>query len=153
MMTVPRCSAHRARPEIPPTCAICQRIALEKTVVEKTVDVLLSAGYALATNQGDGTDANVPYIPTRDRAEILKELMEVDDEFLGVFDMATVESPAAPTAEDPNPPARRRDGGPLPFAWVRFVYGNDGWDVISDYTTNLDAVLRPVNAYCHEVEP
>jgi hypothetical protein len=31
--------------------------------------------------------------------------------------------------------------------WVRFIYGNDGHDVISDYTTNLEDVLKPVNDY------
>ena len=31
--------------------------------------------------------------------------------------------------------------------WVRFVFGNDGYDVISDYTTNLESVLAPINAY------
>lgn len=28
-----------------------------------------------------------------------------------------------------------KPGEKKPFAWVYFVYGNDGWDVISDYTT------------------
>lgn len=27
--------------------------------------------------------------------------------------------------------------------WVWFVYGNDGWDVISDYTTNLENLMGP----------
>jgi hypothetical protein len=31
--------------------------------------------------------------------------------------------------------------------WVRFVFGNDGYDVISDYTISLESVLAPVNAY------
>ena len=31
--------------------------------------------------------------------------------------------------------------------WIRFVFGNDGWDVVSDYTTNLENVLKPVNDY------
>lgn len=28
--------------------------------------------------------------------------------------------------------------------WVYFVYGNDGWDVVNDYTTNLESILQPV---------
>ena len=28
-----------------------------------------------------------------------------------------------------------------PIGWVRFIYGNDGWDVINDYTTNLEPFL------------
>lgn len=34
-----------------------------------------------------------------------------------------------------------------PTGWVYFVFGNDGYDVISDYTTNLEDVLAPINAY------
>ena len=29
-------------------------------------------------------------------------------------------------------------------AWFHFVYGNSGWDVISDYTVNLDAVVNAI---------
>ena len=29
--------------------------------------------------------------------------------------------------------------------WVLFVYGNEGWDVISDYTCNLERIMGPVN--------
>lgn len=41
--------------------------------------------------------------------------------------------------------ARHKDA--LKSGWVRFVFGNDGWDVINDYTTNLEDVLAPVNAF------
>jgi hypothetical protein len=30
---------------------------------------------------------------------------------------------------------------------VRFVYGNDGYDVINDYTVDLEDVLKSVNEY------
>lgn len=40
-----------------------------------------------------------------------------------------------------------RDGNGNRKGWVRFVYGNDGWDVMNDYTTNLEDVLKEVNAY------
>jgi len=30
-------------------------------------------------------------------------------------------------------------------------YGNDGWDVISDYTTNLEDTLAPLNKWCQEL--
>lgn len=32
-------------------------------------------------------------------------------------------------------------------AWVVFVFGNDGYDVISDYSMSLESVLAPINAY------
>lgn len=31
-----------------------------------------------------------------------------------------------------------------PFGWVYLVFGNDGWDVISDYTTNLQHIINQV---------
>ena len=128
------CSSHYTKLQPVRGCATCNRIALEREIVIKTVDVLLAAGYALATNQGDGPDCNVPKVPTRDRETILKELMEVDDEFLGVFD------------KDSNDEYHS-----MPFGWVRFVYGNDGYDVISDYTVNLEEVLGPVNKLAREM--
>ena len=30
---------------------------------------------------------------------------------------------------------------------VSLVRGNDGWDVISDYTTSLEAIVKPANDY------
>lgn len=39
----------------------------------------------------------------------------------------------------------------VPAGWVRLVYGNDGWDVISDYTTNLEKQLAAVNAYAESL--
>lgn len=121
-MNEPRCNNHRGRTDLPRLCHTCQRIAAEQDIVTRTVDALLAAGYALQTDiEGDPR----PTRPTRDRAAILAQLMAVDDEYLGVF-------------LDNH---KRADG------WVRFVYGNDGWDVVSDYTTNLESVLAPVNAY------
>lgn len=30
------------------------------------------------------------------------------------------------------------------FGWIQFVYGNDGWDVIADHSTNLQTILEPI---------
>lgn len=126
MKNAPRCHTHRNAPEAPHLCHTCQRIAVEQDIVTRVVDVLLAAGYLLQT---DIQDDPRPEVPTKDRDAILAELTEVDDEFLGVW----FGHPA---------------GGDLrPDAWVRFVYGNDGWDVVCDYTTNLESLLAPVNEY------
>lgn len=34
----------------------------------------------------------------------------------------------------------QRKGG-----WIRLVFGNDGYDLISDYSTSLEEFLKPVN--------
>lgn len=120
-MNAPTCFAHRARTSPSPACPTCQRIGIEQDIVTRTVDVLLAAGFLLQT---DILEDPRPEQPTTDRANIIAEVAEVDDEFLGVF---------------------YQDG--TRKGWVRFVYGNNGEDVISDYTTNLESVLKPVNDY------
>ena len=35
-------------------------------------------------------------------------------------------------------------GGPYK-GWVRLVFGNSGWDLISDYSVNLEEFLKPVD--------
>lgn len=121
-MIAPRCHAHKDRMELPPLCHVCQRIAVEQEIVTRTVDALLSAGFRLATDADDCAQ----HTYTADRSVILAALMEVDDEHLL---------------------ARAGTRADARTGWVRFVYGNDGYDVISDYTTNLEDVLAPVNAY------
>ena len=34
------------------------------------------------------------------------------------------------------------------FGWVSFIYGNDGWDVINDYTVNLESIMGTANKIC-----
>lgn len=120
MHGAPRCTEHDGRRELPRLCPICQRIAVEWDIVIRTVDVLLAAGFALDTDADPGP-------ATTDRATIMFRLIEVDDERLYC-----------------RRPEKDREGW---YGWVRFVYGNCGYDVISDYTTNLEAVLKPVNEY------
>lgn len=36
--------------------------------------------------------------------------------------------------------------------WVRFIYGNSGWDVVNDYTTNLEPAMELVTNYCDTLE-
>ena len=117
------CSTHRDQARTVRMCATCQRIACEQRIVTRAIDAMLQAGYLLCTNDGDSLR---PETPTADRAAIMAEIMEVDDEYLMVY-------------------ARAHNG--TAEGWIRFVYGNDGYDVISDYTTNLEAQLSPVNAY------
>lgn len=117
-----RCSDHRNREVLPKGCSTCRRIEIENDIVTRTVDALLKAGYALQIHE----DESRPARPTRDRAEILAELQETDDDLL-VAEL----------------------GGRQP--WVRFVYGNDGHDVICDYATSLEDVLAPINTYAESL--
>lgn len=124
----PRCFKHRDRADLQALCHTCQRIAVEQDILVRVVDALLAAGYALQT---DIQEDPRPEQPTKDRAAILAEMMDVDDEFLGVYETLF-----------PNRIGSR-------IGWVRFVYGNSEWDVVSDYTTNLEFVLAPINEYAN----
>ena len=67
---------------------------------------------------------------TDNRDDILSLLLDLDDAFMVV-----------------SKDGIKDDG------WVRFVFGNDGYDVIWDYTTNLESILEPVNAYADTLAP
>lgn len=133
MTKQPRCYAHRDRERFPAGCPVCHRIMIESRIVRRTVRALLDAGYAVFVD-GQGDD-NRPAVPTRDYATIKAELMETDDDYLAVF------TPEQARAVDGS---RQRNEG---YGWVRFVYGNDGYDVISDYTTNLEPIIAPIMKY------
>lgn len=122
----PRCHSHQNRAELPLGCPTCHRLSIEANIVTRVVDALLSAGYRLNVHDGDGFDDR-PKEPTTDRAAVLAELMQTDDEFL------KAEPPVASVG--------------MSRGWVRFVYGNDGPDVVCDYSLSLEEVLSPVNAY------
>ncbi len=51
---------------------------------------------------------------------------------------------AAMFAADEDLLFMRKDGKEV--GWVRFVYGNDGWDVIADYTCSLEHIMAGANA-------
>jgi hypothetical protein len=36
-------------------------------------------------------------------------------------------------------------------SFVRFVFGNDGYDVIADYGVSLEDILAPINAYADTI--
>lgn len=38
----------------------------------------------------------------------------------------------------------RLDKGQHARSFVRFIYGNSGWDVVNDYGMSLEDVLKPV---------
>lgn len=107
------------------TSEVRRRIEVEKRIVKKTVKDLLAAGYFLAVYDGEEEH------PVTDNIKKLHDaLMETDEDYLFVF---------------------TKDDKEEKMGWVRFVYGNDGWDVICDYTTNLEDVLKDVNELAQEL--
>lgn len=98
---------------------------VEQLIVTKVVDLALAAGYRVSVDDG-GEELPI----TKERAEVLNQLVNTDEDRLYVY----------------------RADIDRPFGWVYFVYGNDGFDVISDYTTNLEELLAPAHELANKLE-
>jgi hypothetical protein len=93
-----------------------QRIALEKEIVGKLVDGFLSQGYKLGVNDGEETTIQ----NSNDRESLLSALFTTDTDYLLIYQND------------------KRAG------WIFLVYGNDGYDVVNDYTVNLESIIEPI---------
>lgn len=91
------------------------RIGIERKIVTAVIDALLAAGFEIAIHNDGGDQLEIPY--TRNRAVLRKHIMLTDEDYLV---------------------ARRDD---TVSGWIRLVYGNDGWDVICDYTIKLEPFI------------
>lgn len=116
-----------------PTAAEGKRMSkavrkIERMIVDAVVEDAIKAGYELQV-VADGEDMTER---TTDGAAIIAMLMDLDDAHL--------------IYRKPETPKENHD------AWVRFVFGNDGWDVINDYTANLDKLelLKRADAISEE---
>lgn len=99
---------------------VMARQEIEAKIVEKIVDEALRKDYALSIQPGA---AEISLERSKDKAAILNELMECDDDIILVH----------------TTPESRRG------FFVYLVYGNDGWDVICDHATSLEAFLKPAS--------
>lgn len=93
------------------------RIELEKKIVHKLLKAVIEAGYTVAVDDGEETSEHTADIPA-----VMAIVFNLDDCYL------------------------RLKNGAL-SGWICLVFGNDGHDCINDYTTNLEELLKPVNAY------
>lgn len=95
---------------------------MEMDIAKRVVDGLLAAGYEVSVDDSE----EIVLHRSRDAAAILAAMRSTDEDYL-------LARPAG------HPEARARV--------VRFVYGNDGWDVVCDYHTSLEPVMAPINEY------
>ena len=95
----------------------------ERAVVLKLIDTLLAAGAEISVDDGEERH---PF--TVSRAAVLDAICNTDMDWLRV---------------------RRGSSNGA----IHLVYGNSGWDVICDYTTNLEELLAPVNDFAETLEP
>lgn len=111
------------------------RVRIEKRIIRKLIADLLQAGYRLSVFDGEEETPKHSEWGTTDARILLKAVYETDEDYIYVY-----HQPSA--------------NGLLPQSagWVRLVYGNSGWDVICDYTVNLETALAGVNALASQIE-
>ena len=93
------------------SAAVKARQRVEQTIALTAAQVLLDAGFSLGVN--DGEEITIHH--SRNIEDIKDALFTTDEDYLYVY----------------RAKGDRKDT--RPDGWVRLVYGNDGWDVISDY--------------------
>lgn len=94
--------------------AVKARQRIEIHIAHALLTAAIAQGFTVRVSQGDADME--PMRSTVDEA--MADLFACDDDRMYVF----------------------RDGKRV--GWVYLVYGNDGWDVISDYTTNLESLME-----------
>lgn len=98
--------------------SVKMRQEVERKIATALVEESLRVGYAVSVDNGEEETK-----PMRRASTILKAMFQTDEDRLYMY------TPGSDTR----------------IGWVYFVYGNDGWDVISDYTTNLEPLMVEAN--------
>lgn len=104
--------------------SLARRIEAERRMCTALVDECVDRGYVVSVSDGE------EWVVKRstDKAEIMAALFSTDEDQIVIRDM-TMER----------------------VGWFRLIYGNDGHDVVSDYTANAvceaiwTEVLRPLS--------
>lgn len=110
-----------------PANAIRQRIIMERAVIRRAVADLIAAGCWLRVfyGAGEGFGCN-----RTDNVDIVMEAVGAcDEEHLYVY----------------NNSSDARRGA------IFLVYGNDGWDVMADYSTRLERDLKGANEFAEQI--
>jgi hypothetical protein len=107
------------------TPSVRRRFELEWDIALALVKSAIGHSYTIEVDYGD--DETVKGLTTV--VDVMNVLFEADDEHLFLT------------------------GGDCGDGWIYLVYGNDGYDVISDYTVNLDPLMdepdKISNKYCY----
>ena len=147
MTTVPKitgrkddlCSTHQKAPSPGHRCETCKRIRIEKKVMRRCLTDLIAAGYKVSIYSGECYE-----IVNSVKVNAIMPLTFLTDE-----DVVYVSKEDAPVTYDEDRDVTR--AGPFD-SFVHFIYGNSGWDVINDYGTSLEDIMKPVMDYAETFE-
>lgn len=110
--------------EVKMACVKMRQLVEERKIAKAVVKSAIASGYSLGVY--DGEEFTIHH--STDAAAVLAEMFTTDESRLFVYKQ--------------DGPQGKMDW----FGWVLFIYGNDGWDVVNDYTTNLEPVMGKANA-------
>ena len=109
------------------------RTEMERAIALALVVEILAQGHLISINNG-GEDNELDH--SRDLSAIMDALFASDEDFLYIFE-----------------PER---GGDLSEGnydhWVRLIYGNDGWDVIADYTVSAEKYMATASRLSDQLQ-
>lgn len=98
--------------------AVKARQDLERRIIDETVKMLLSRGFVIRVFDGDEFVTG----RTTDPGLIQKKIMTTDEDYLFIY--------------------RAHEKERIGFVYC--VYGNDGYDVLSDYSDFLGPMIEPI---------
>lgn len=98
--------------------SVKMRQEVERKIATAFIQSALKAGFLISVDNGEDETR-----PMSNEKSILSAMFQTDEDRLYTF---------VPKSDGSK---RSRHG------WVYFIYGNDGWDVISDYTVNLQPLM------------
>lgn len=104
------------------------RQLVEREIIAKFVTDFLAKGYRLSVSLERGWDTDEMLLGSKNAEEIIEASMAGDEAHIFVH-------------KDPDCDILV-DGSVNSDGWIYLVFGNDGWDVISDYSTNLEEELN-----------
>lgn len=100
------------------------RQKIERAIAVKVIDAALDSGYTVSVDDGEAVTVK----ESTDKEEILGAMFTTDEDYLYIH---------------------RPEGDK---AFVRFVYGNDGYDVIADNSCSLEEMLKPATELADKIE-
>jgi hypothetical protein len=101
-----------------------KRQKIERQIVRKVIDDAISAGYTLSVFDGEEETLS----NCGDAQAVFDAMFTTDQDHLYLLK------------------------GGKDIGWVFFVYGNSGWDVINDHTTNIEMILDGANVLSEQLE-
>jgi hypothetical protein len=102
------------------------RQSIERRIVGRIVADALAMGYLVSVNDGEETTLK----RSTDRKAIIAAMFTTDEDRLLFHHPDQKEA----------------------FGWIYLVYGNDGWDVVNDYTTNLSVLMTGAERLAETLE-